>query len=422
MEKLFNWGDTTSGLAPVMLYHLWGALDAGEAGQMTVNQIAATLKTTRVATFDVDSLIDFRSRRPIVSMEDWCLTDVEGPVLVVDMVTDYDNQHFLMLHGPEPDFQWNNFVEAVAYIAKQFGVTKAVNVMGMPAGVPHTRSTFVHCTATDRDDVPDQPGQGIQVRMTSSMNTFLQLRLGRLGMASFGLVAGVPYYLSDMEFPQSSVALMDKVRTLTGLNLPVGDLEASASHVRVALDKNMEESEDMRHLVRAMEERFDTIMKEEPPVAGFLHEQPLTDSNVSGDVLAAQIEQFLRHRPGPFYSEVGSPKNPPHFLSPELFGDVSEIAAEDPGSVRFAAKRRPVEGEEGEVPGSGHRGFEKRRFVHRGGTVPRDDGPEGESDSISSRDGDSGASDDAPAAGFREAIRRRFESRKSMRNRENSDE
>lgn len=312
-NPLFEWGEATSGHAPVLIHHLWGALDAGDAAQLAIAQLQATLKTRRVATFDVDSLIDYRSRRPVASMDDWTIATMDGPELVIDEVTDYSGQHFLLLHGPEPDFKWDAFVEAVAQISDAFGVTTAVTMMGMPAGVPHTRSTFVHTTATNADDVPTQPGS-MQVRMTASANLFIEYYLGQHGIRSLGLVAGVPYYLADREYPHASAALMNNVSKLTDLTLPIGDLEAAATQIQLQLDKHIHESEELSQLVQLMEQRYDKALENEPVDPGFFNQSSLGDEEPSGDVLAEQIEEFLKGQTTPVFPPGGAHATPPAAL------------------------------------------------------------------------------------------------------------
>lgn len=51
----------------VLLFHLEGAMDAGHAGELAVEQLLMTLPCERLATFDIDSLVDYRARRPVMT-------------------------------------------------------------------------------------------------------------------------------------------------------------------------------------------------------------------------------------------------------------------------------------------------------------------------------------------------------------------
>ena len=48
----------------VLIHYFEGAMDAGNAGALAVDQLLMTLPSERVATFDIDALVDYRARRP----------------------------------------------------------------------------------------------------------------------------------------------------------------------------------------------------------------------------------------------------------------------------------------------------------------------------------------------------------------------
>src|SRR5258708_31549323 len=95
-----------------MLYYLDGFIDAGGAGRLLTAHLLSTLEHTEVATFDVDSLIDYRSRRPVMTFakDHWESYDV--PELAVSLLHDAAGTPFLLLNGPEPDHAWNSFTGA----------------------------------------------------------------------------------------------------------------------------------------------------------------------------------------------------------------------------------------------------------------------------------------------------------------------
>ena len=48
----------------VLLHNLTGFLDAGAAGSLAVGHLLSTLEHETVVSFDIDSLFDYRARRP----------------------------------------------------------------------------------------------------------------------------------------------------------------------------------------------------------------------------------------------------------------------------------------------------------------------------------------------------------------------
>src|SRR5699024_3182296 len=94
---------------PVLVHALQGAFDAGHAGEQAAEHLTTTLGGERVATFDIDSLLDYRARRPAMTFENGAFTDYDRPELVVDLLRDDEGVPLLLLHGPEPDLQWEGF-------------------------------------------------------------------------------------------------------------------------------------------------------------------------------------------------------------------------------------------------------------------------------------------------------------------------
>ena len=72
----------------VMLYYLDGFIDAGSAGRLLATHLTSSLEHEEVARFDVDALIDYRSRRPVMSFAKDHWEDYETPELTLSLVHD----------------------------------------------------------------------------------------------------------------------------------------------------------------------------------------------------------------------------------------------------------------------------------------------------------------------------------------------
>ena len=98
-----------------MLYYLDGFIDAGGAGRLLTAHLLGALEHTEVARFDVDSLIDYRSRAAGDDVR-------QGPLGAATTrrrsrsrcCTTTAGTPFLLLNGPEPDHDWNSFTSARA--------------------------------------------------------------------------------------------------------------------------------------------------------------------------------------------------------------------------------------------------------------------------------------------------------------------
>jgi proteasome assembly chaperone (PAC2) family protein len=136
---------------PVLVMAPDGWIDAGLGGAGAVGALLAVLDTEVVASFDVDRLLDHRSRRPVSHMLDGVYTDLVWPKLDLLAAHDPQGRAVLILAGPEPDHEWRAFADAIGDLATMFGVRMAVGLGAFPAGVPHTRTSRLAATATDAE-------------------------------------------------------------------------------------------------------------------------------------------------------------------------------------------------------------------------------------------------------------------------------
>ena len=106
-------GDVPDLGRPVLIQALTGFVDAGSAGRLAREQLLTSLEGRVVATFDIDALLDYRSRRPTMMFVEDHWESYEEPVLALHLLHDRSNTPFLLLAGPEPDLLWERFTTAV---------------------------------------------------------------------------------------------------------------------------------------------------------------------------------------------------------------------------------------------------------------------------------------------------------------------
>jgi len=81
----------------VLLYYLDGFIDAGGAGRLLAAHLLGTLDHQEVAAFDVDALIDYRSRRPTMNFVKDHWESYEAPELAAYLLHDTAGAPFLGL-------------------------------------------------------------------------------------------------------------------------------------------------------------------------------------------------------------------------------------------------------------------------------------------------------------------------------------
>ena len=245
--------------ARILVMYFDGAMDAGASGRMAAEQMLRALPTTHIADFEAEDFINYRSHRPVITVKNWVTQEVEIPKISLDLLRDDRGESFLLLHGPEPDYRWEEFAERVRKIVSDAGVEVVFGMTGVPSGVPHTRPTPVHVHTTDASLVPAQPHMAATMQFPGSIVSFLQWKLKQAGIDGMTLLAIVPYYMSESAYPAASSAILRKLTEFSGLSLPVGDLEQGAAEDLDTFAALVDANPEVQHTVRALEEHYDSF-------------------------------------------------------------------------------------------------------------------------------------------------------------------
>jgi PAC2 family len=274
---------------PVLVQALTGFVDAGSAIQLSREHLLEHLDTQVLATFDIDQLLDYRSRRPsMIFVEDhW--ESYEEPSLALHLVRDQLGTPFLLLAGPEPDLQWERFIAAVTGLIERFGVNLTVGLNAIPMAVPHTRPVSVTAHATDQRLLGDRESWLQRVQVPASVGNLLEFRLGESGHDAMGYAAHVPHYLAQTTYPAAAELLLDSVSRTTGLALPTGRLREAALVVRQEVDKQVADDEQASRLVLSLEEQYDAFLRGRQGNLLAESSGPLP----TAEELGAELERFL---------------------------------------------------------------------------------------------------------------------------------
>src|SRR5207244_1399254 len=126
---------------PLLVVTLEGWVDAGLGAAAALAAVLGSIPTELVASFDVDTLLDHRARRPVVRIVDGVNTGLMWPEIQLRAGRAASGKDVLFLVGPEPDHQWRAFATAVAELAGMFAVDLVVGLGAFPAPAPHTRQS-----------------------------------------------------------------------------------------------------------------------------------------------------------------------------------------------------------------------------------------------------------------------------------------
>lgn len=293
---------SSDGVGPILVHGLEGFSDAGHAVKLATKHLRETLETELVASFDVDELIDYRSRRPTMSFKSDHFSDYDAPELNLYAVKDNTGTPFLLLSGMEPDLRWEKFTTAVRLLAEQLGVRRTIGLGSIPMAIPHTRPLGVTAHSSNKDLVPGDQSWSGELQVPGSASSLLELRMAQHGHESMGFSVHVPHYLAQTDYPAAAETLLENVSTAGELDLPLVALGQAAARVKEQVDEHITGNEEVQSVVHALERQYDTYVAAQEQQSTLLaKDQDLP----SGDELGAEFEKFLAEQTG-FGTESGS--------------------------------------------------------------------------------------------------------------------
>jgi hypothetical protein len=280
---------------PALVQVMGGFVDAGGAARLARDHLLTGAEPQVVARFDLDQLMDYRSRRPTMLFVEDHWESYDEQALSVRLLTDDTGTPYLLLSGPEPDLQWDRFIAAVTALIDRLGVRVTVGMTAIPMAVPHTRPTGVTAHATRPELVADYQPWLQKVQVPASAGNLLEFRLGQQGHDAIGFAAHVPHYLASNEYPAAAEALLTAVSRATGLSLPTDPLRKAAEGLRTTVDTQVAAATEVAAHVRGLEEQYDLLIqsRQGTSLLGHLSSLPTADE------LGAELERFLAEQTRP---------------------------------------------------------------------------------------------------------------------------
>jgi hypothetical protein len=263
--------------APVLIAAFDGWIDAAGAATACANHVAEG--GTVVASFDVDSLNDYRARRPVLDVVDGVLARIQWPDILLRHVR-VGGRDLLVLVGPEPDYKWKQLGDDVVELARRLGVVEWISLGAIPAAVPHTRPVPVLATASTDASLRDgeQQGPGGILRVPAAALSAVEMTVAGAGIPAVGYYAQVPHYIGASTFAPATLALLQHLERRLGVTIPLGTLGDDAVAQRQRLDAAIAEDEDSKEYLA----RLEALASEE--------RMP------SGDEIASEIERYLKEQ------------------------------------------------------------------------------------------------------------------------------
>ncbi len=278
-----------------MIHALEGFSDAGHVIKIAAAHLKDSLDTELVASFAIDELLDYRSRRPLMTFKTDHFTHYDDPELNLYALHDSVGTPFLLLAGLEPDLRWERFITAVRLLAERLGVRQVIGLGTIPMAVPPHPSDH-HDGALGRQGTDRRApavggrgsGAGQRVEPARIPDDPARSRRGGLHRPRAALPGadGLP--------PPAAEALLEQVAKTASLRLPLGQLAEAGMEVHTKINEQVSSSEEVAQVVTALERQYDAFVAAQENRSLLARDEDLP----SGDELGAEFEKFLAEQSG----------------------------------------------------------------------------------------------------------------------------
>ena len=273
---------------PVLIAGFTGWNDAAEAASLAVGTLGDAWEARRFGAFDAEEFLDYQSTRPLITLADGVTRTIEWPENSLSATAPaFDalaGRGAVLLSGPEPNFRWRSFCDAVAETAKDLGAEMVVTMGALLADVPHSRPVSVAANSQDPALIENLKLTASRYEGPTGITGILHRVCAEAGLPSVSFWASVPHYLPAVPSAPASLALLQSLSALLETDVDTSDLEETATSYQEQVSVAVSQDSDLSSYVQMLEERFDS------QVEGGERNLP------TGDDLAQELEGFLRER------------------------------------------------------------------------------------------------------------------------------
>ncbi len=256
--------------------------DAGDAASSVIAQLR-TLGDYEVAhRIDPELYFDYQYTRPSLVTSASGRRKLRWPEATLwRPAADHAEQRLWLLTGAEPARAWKAFAGEFMDAALREDVTGFVTLGAMLSDVPHTRPISIYATSQNEEARKqlrlDKPLYEGPVGIISVLSHYAE----SAGIPTASLWASLPHYVgSATPSPKATLALLERLCSVTEIDIPQGELSTAAVAWEASIDAAAAEDEDMAEYIRELERARDAWDSPE----------------ASGDAIAQAFESYLRRR------------------------------------------------------------------------------------------------------------------------------
>ena len=291
--------------APHALVAFGGWVDAGSGGTGAVRHLITNLKTRKLAEMDPEEFYNFTDTRPLVSIIGageraihWPRGEFHGAILE-------HSSDLVLFVAPEPNLKWRTFASIMLDGLQRFGVQSMVCIGSIFGAVPHRGDVRMTGWANDdrlREALERQNVMFTNYEGPTGFVTSLLSQAGERGLPAVAVYGFAPNYIQGVPNPHVSHALLQTFSGITGVPLPLSDLDRAGRALSRQVDRLLQDQPQLREQV----ERMLSLMNVSEPLIDADDDEPESTSgeddeapnpNVelpSPQAVVTELEEFLK--------------------------------------------------------------------------------------------------------------------------------
>jgi len=275
---------------PIMLLAFTGWNDAAEAATTAARYLTASFSGEKFAEIDPEEFYHFGLSRPYVRFKPGSETEREvvWPVTEFSIAQTTDLSRDLIVGvAPEPHLRWRTYCETLIELARRCEVTLVLTLGALLAEVPHTKPVRLVGSASDPELAARFGLRPSKYEGPTGIIGVLNSLCRDRELPAASLWANVPHYISGIENPKASLALVKRVLSLLGAEADLSDLDEAGKQFDQNLKEIVAQNAKIKNYIAKLEAK-DT--EEEPGATPGQSDLPPASE------LVAEIEQFLRQQ------------------------------------------------------------------------------------------------------------------------------
>ena len=277
---------------PVLIMAFTGWNDAAESATTAARYLATSFQAEKFAEIDPEEFYHFGLTRPLVRYKgDSNEREVVWPATEFSFTRSSSLPRDLIVGvAAEPHLKWKAYCATVLELARRCGVTLVLTLGALLAEVPHTRPVRLSGTASDPEIRALLGARATRYEGPTGIVGVLNTISRDQQFETASLWANVPHYISGIENPKATLALVKRVLALLSVTTDLSDLDEAVKQFDQNLTEIVAQNSKIAGYVAKLERAARDEEEESEPQAAAGSDLPPASE------LVAEIEQFLRRQ------------------------------------------------------------------------------------------------------------------------------